>query len=48
LPPIPEAKKEEKVVDNDDNFFTNLPKLYKKRDLKSKSKLKQYQSQSFE
>jgi hypothetical protein len=42
LPPIPEIKKEEKVVDNNDDFFTGLPKLFKRRDLKSKSKLKQY------
>ena len=33
----------EKVVDNQDNFFSNLPKLYKKRDIEGKSRLTDYQ-----
>ena len=42
MPPVKEAKKEELVIDNSDDFYSGLPKLYKKRDMKSKSKLKEY------
>ena len=43
MPPVKEVKKEELVIDNSDDFYSGLPKLYKKRDMKSKSKLKEYQ-----
>lgn len=42
LPPLPVPKKSDMVIDNSDGFYTNLPQLYKKKDLKSISKLKQY------
>ena len=42
LPPIKEMTMAEKVVDNQDNFFSHLPKLYKKRDIKGKSRLADY------
>jgi hypothetical protein len=42
LPPIKEPTKEEMVVDNGDNLYTNLPKLFKKKDTKAISKLKGY------
>ena len=38
MPPVKEVKKEELVIDNSDDFYSGLPKLYKKRDLKSRSK----------
>ena len=43
MPPVKEVKKEELVIDNSDDFYSGLPKVHKKRDLKSKSKLKEYQ-----
>ena len=42
LPPIKEITMVEKVVDNQDNFFSHLPKLFKKRDIKGKSRLAEY------
>ena len=42
LPPIVTDKKENKVIDNSDSFFSDLPRLTKKRDLKVKSRLKDY------
>ena len=32
------------VIDNSDNFFSNLPALFKKKDSKAISKLKSYKA----
>jgi len=48
LPPAPLPKKEELVIDNNDSFFTGLPYLTKKKDIKAISKLKSYKVSKFE
>lgn len=48
LPPVRKPLQEEMVVDNSDGFYSGLPSLYKKKDLKARSKLKEYQSCRYE
>ena len=43
MPPAPVPRRENKVVDNSDSFFDQLPMLTNKRDMKATSKLRSYQ-----
>lgn len=46
-PPVNLVKKEDKVIDNSDDFYSSLPMLVNKRDLKAKSKLTEYKVASY-